>query len=306
MEQRSLIIIGSGPSGLTAAMYAARARLNPLVLAGISYGGQLMNTTEVENYPGFPDGIMGPQLIQNMIKQAEKFGATIAYEQVNSLNTSQRPFTVVTDKTTYSADSVIIATGAEPRKLGLSSESSFWGRGVSSCATCDGPFYKDKVVAVVGGGDSAMEEANYLTKFASKVYIIHRRHEFRASQIMQERVFANPKVEVVWDSEVVEVLGELTVTGVAVENVQTNEISNLSVDGMFLAIGYTPNTRFLQNAVALRTNGYVEAKDVVFTNIEGIFVAGDVEDELYRQAVTAAGAGCKAALAAERWLLERE
>ena len=306
MEQYPLIIIGSGPAGLTSAIYAARARLQPLVLAGISFGGQLMNTTEVENFPGFPEGIMGPLLMQNMIAQAQKFGATVLYEHVNEIEVSARPFSVTTNNSTYTSDSIIIATGAEPKKLGLDSETTFWGRGVSSCATCDGAFYKDKVVAVIGGGDSAMEEATFLTKFASKVYIIHRRNEFRASQIMQERVTQNPKIEVVWNSTVKEITGEQTVNGLVLEHVETRQTSTLAVDGVFLAIGYTPNTTFLQGKIDLRPNGYIDAKGEIFTNVEGIFVAGDVEDEIYRQAITAAGAGCKAAIAAEKWLGGRE
>ena len=298
-------IVGSGPAGLTAAIYASRARLEPVLFAGITFGGQLMNTTDVENFPGFPDGIMGPQLMQNMIAQAQKFGTDIKYEYVNEISGRVSPFTLTTDKDTYTADAIIIATGSEPRKLGLDSETEFWGRGVSSCATCDGAFYRDKVVAVVGGGDAAMEEADFLTKFASKVYVVHRRDEFRASKIMQERVMANEKIEVLWNTEVTEVKGDQTVNGLTIYNNKTNEASDLDVDGMFLAIGYLPNTTFLGDLVDLRDNGFIDARDEVFTSREGIFVAGDVEDEVYQQAVTAAGAGCKAALTVEAWLSGR-
>ncbi|NCS31952.1 thioredoxin-disulfide reductase [bacterium] len=306
MSHHKLAIIGSGPAGLTSAIYASRARLEPVLFAGITFGGQLMNTTEVENFPGFPDGIMGPQLMQNMIKQAQKFGTDIKYEYVNAVTGLQSPFTITTDKGEYTADSIIVSTGSEPLKLGLDSEAAFWGKGVSSCATCDGAFYRDKIVAVIGGGDSAMEEATFLTKFASKVYIIHRRSEFRASKIMQERALANEKIKVLWNSEVTEVMGDQTVTGLQVLNNQTNEESQVSVDGMFLAIGYSPNTTFLGDLVKLRETGFIASREEVHTSVDGIFVAGDVEDHIYQQAITAAGAGCKAAIVAEKWLVERQ
>lgn len=299
----NVVIIGSGPAGLTAAIYLARANLKPVVIAGLEFGGQLMNTTEVENFPGFPEGIMGPELMQKMLKQAERFGAEIKFINADKVDFSSDEKKVYSGEQVFNARSIVLATGASPKKLNLESESKYWGKGVSSCATCDGAFYKGKVVAVIGGGDSAMEEALFLTRFASKVYVIHRRNEFRASQIMQDRVLKHEKIEPIWDSEVVEVLGnENIVTGLRLKNIQTSKESELSVDGMFLGIGHTPTTSFLQGSVDLDEQGYIKVSDNTHTNIEGVFVAGDVHDHKYRQAITAAGMGCMAALDVEKWL----
>ena len=298
-----MAIVGSGPAGLTAAIYAARANLEPVVLAGLEYGGQLMTTSEVENYPGFADGIQGPELMVQMIKQAKRFSATIQYELVKSVDFSQRPFTLTTDNDQYKAESVILATGSSPRTLGLKSESTYWGKGVSSCATCDGAFYKGQKVAVIGGGDSAMEEATFLTHFAEKVYLIHRRDSFRASKIMQERALNHPKIEVIWNTEVLEVLGDATgVTGLQLKNNQTGDESKLEVMGMFLAIGHIPQTNFLDGHIELDSHGFIQTQDGVHTSVQGVFVAGDVADPIYKQAVTAAGMGCKAAIQAEKYL----
>lgn len=296
-----LIIIGSGPAGLTAAIYAARANLNPVVIAGTSWGGQLMTTTEVENYPGFIDGVLGPELMERMLKQAEKFGAKIVYENATRIEKKDK-FVVYTHQAEYLGESVIIATGAAPKKLGIKGEEEFWGKGVSSCATCDGAFFRNKVVAVIGGGDSAMEEATFLTRFASKVYIIHRKGEFRASKVMQGRAKTNPKIEIVLNTIVKEIKGEGVVKNVVLENAVNGKTSELTLDGVFLAIGHIPITDFLGNQIELTETGYIKSADGVKTSVEGIFVAGDVEDYKYRQAITAAGAGCKAALEAEKWL----
>lgn len=301
---RQLIILGSGPAGLTAAIYAARARLDPLVLAGVTYGGQLMTTTTVENFPGFPNGIEGPVLMQKMLKQAEKFGANIVYEPVKQVDFSQRPFSLKTNENKYQAQSVVIATGASPRKLGLFSEETFWGKGVSTCATCDGALYKDKIVAVIGGGDSAMVEASFLTRFAQKVYIVHRRDQFRASQIMQEKVLKNPKIEIIYNSEVKDIFGNQFVAQLKLLNNQTKHERVLKIDGMFLAIGHEPETKFLEGQVELDEKGYVKVKNEVETCVPGVFVAGDISDPVYKQAVTAAGGGCKAAMLAEKYLAE--
>ena len=302
-DVRDLIIIGSGPAGLTAAIYAARAELKPLIVAGIEFGGQLMNTTEVENYPGFPEGIVGPELMQNMVKQAQRFGAEMIHKNVDKVDFSGEIKKLTVGEEELHAKAVIIATGATPKKLGLESEDKYWGRGVSSCATCDGAFYKEKEVAIVGGGDSAMEEATFLTKFASKVYLIHRKSDFRASKIMQQRVFDNDKIEIVWDTEVKEVLGDdNVVTGLKVHNNKTNEDSEINVSGFFLAIGHIPTTEFLDGAVELDDQGYIKITEHTKTNVDGVFVGGDVKDFRYRQAVTAAGMGCMAALDAEKWL----
>ncbi|SRR5260221_9318708 len=299
---RKVIIIGSGPAGLTAAIYAARANLKPLVIAGVTWGGQLMNTTEVENFPGFIDGIVGPELMNNMIKQAEKFGAEFVYENATSIHSEMDKKTVKTYGNSYEAQAVIIATGATPRKLGIPGEDKFYGKGVSTCATCDAAFFREKVVAVVGGGDSAMEESNFISKFASKVYLIHRRHEFRASPIMVDRTLKNPKIEVVYNTEVKEVKGDMKVASLHLFNNQTNENRDLPIDGLFLAIGHIPVTDFLKGEIELDDMGYIKSDNGVRTSIPGIFVAGDVQDHQYRQAVTAAGQGCKAALDAQKWL----
>ncbi len=304
---REVIIIGSGPAGLTAGIYNGRADLNPLIIAGFEYGGQLMNTTLVENYPGFVDGVDGPELMQNMMKQAEKYGAEFVYEDAVEVDFSDEIKVVKTNAgNEFKSKSVIIATGSSPRRLHVKGEDEFYGRGVSVCATCDAAFYRDKVVAVVGGGDSAMEESSYLTKFATKVYVIHRRDEFRASKAMQNRVFNNEKIEIVWNSEVIEIKGSQFVETLVLKNTQTGETSELKVDGLFLAIGHIPNTKFLEGKVGLDDQGYVVVTDNTKTSVDGVFVAGDVRDYRYQQAITAAGMGCMAALDAEKWLAERE
>jgi len=304
MNQSDLVIIGSGPAGLTAAIYAARANLKPVVLAGLVPGGQLMTTSEVENYPGFPEGIMGPELMDKMTKQAERFGATMVYENVVSADFQSKPFKLITQSNAeFTAKAVIISTGAEAKWLGLESEQRLRGKGVSACATCDGFFFKGKDVVVVGGGDSAMEETLFLTKFATKVYLVHRREEFRASKIMVERVKNHPQVELVLNSETVEVLGDQNVTGVKVKNVNTNEERTIAAQGFFAAIGHTPATKvFVDAGIEVDSKGYIVVKDHTHTNIEGVFVAGDVHDPRYRQAVTAAGFGCMASLDAEKYL----
>lgn len=297
-----LIIIGSGPAGLTAAIYTARANLKPLVLEGKEPGGQLMTTTLVENWPGSTEGIMGPELMENMRKQAQKFGAETRFESVKSANFSKKPFKVTTDNKTYESEAVIIATGARSRKLELPNEGKFLGKGVHTCATCDGAFYRDKEIIVVGGGDSAMEEATFLTKFAKKVFIIHRQNAFKASDIMLEKAQNNPKIEFILNTEVKEYIGQDKLESVKLLNNQTNQEKNMKIDGLFLAIGHIPNTEFLKDQLKLGKNGYIEPQKQVFTEIEGVFVAGDVSDWRYRQAITAAGFGCMAALEAEKYL----
>jgi len=298
-----VIIIGSGPAGLTAALYAARANLSPLVLAGPEPGGQLMITTEVENYPGFPEGITGPELMQKFEEQAVRFGTDVRRETVEAVDFSSRPFTVTTSEGSYQGASVIIATGATARWLGLESETRFRGRGVSACATCDGFFYKDRIISVVGGGDTAVEEALYLTNFGSKVYLIHRRDELRASQIMRDRVMKNEKVEILWNAIVVEVLGEdpAGVTAIRLQDTQTGEEREMPTDGLFIAIGHEPQTAVFQGILDMDETGYL-ITDGVRTNIEGVWACGDAADAVYRQAITAAGMGCAAAIEAERWL----
>ena len=300
-----LIIIGSGPAGLTAAIYAARADLDPMMIEGFSRGGQLMITTDVENYPGFPDGIMGPDLMEQFRKQAERFGTRIISADATAVDFSQRPFRVWVGEDKYTADSVVISTGASARWLGIPGEEKLRGYGVSACATCDGFFFRDKEIAVVGGGDSAMEEALFLTKFASKVTIIHRRDEFRASKIMAQRALDHDKIEVLWDSVVEEVLGDGSVSGIRVRNVNTDAASEMAVDGLFIAIGHDPNTAIFQGQIELDDEGYIVA-DGTRTSVEGVFAGGDVVDKVYRQAITAAGMGCAATLDAERWLEEEE
>lgn len=301
-----VLILGSGPAGLTAAIYAARANLSPIVLAGAQPGGQLMLTSGVENYPGFHEGILGPDLMNNMMEQAKRFGTNITYDRATNVDFSKRPFTVQSGNKTYTGDSIIVATGASARWLEIDSEQRLIGKGVSSCATCDGAFFKDKEVAVVGGGDSAMEEALFLTRFASKVTIIHRRDEFRSSHIMLERAQKNDNIDFLVNSEVVDVIGDDKVTGIKIRNNVEESESEMNIDGLFIAIGHIPNTDFLKNHLELDKKGYIVTRDEIHTSIEGIFVAGDVEDAVYRQAVTAAGMGCKAALEAERWLGENE
>jgi len=300
---KKVIILGSGPAGLTAALYTARANLNPLVIGGVEWGGQLMLTTDVENYPGFVDGIKGPDLMENFRKQAKRFGAEIINENVTSVDFRKNPFQVSTAENNYNANTIIIATGADSKWLGLSSEQKLIGRGVSSCATCDGFFFKNKNIVVVGGGDSAMEESLFLTKFANKVTVIHRRAKLRASKIMQERAFKNNKIEFVWDSEIVDVIGENSVTGIKIKNIKTNQVSDMEVQGLFVAIGHKPNTDFLKGQIDPNEKGYV-IHNGTRTNIDGVFVAGDVYDFRYRQAVTAAGHGCQAAIDVEKFIEE--
>jgi thioredoxin reductase (NADPH) len=302
-KPRDVIIIGSGPAGLTAAIYLSRANLKPLLLAGVEFGGQLMTTTDVENFPGFPEGITGPELMQNMIAQAERFGTEIVYKNVTGVDFSGENKSVTAGENNYQATAVLLATGASPKKLGLESETKYWGRGVSSCATCDGALFKGKTVAVIGGGDSAMEEATFLTRFASKVYLIHRKDAFRASKIMQDRVMNNKTIEILWNTEVLEVLGDGTVvTGLKLKNNKTGNEQELKVSGMFLAIGHIPNTSFLGGALELDEQGYIKIVEPTRTSQDGVFVAGDVHDYRYRQAVTAAGLGCMAALDLLKWL----
>ena len=302
-DVRNVIVIGSGPAGFTAALYAARANLEPLVLKGLEAGGQLMLTTDVENYPGFADGILGPELMDQMEKQAARFGGEILSVHVTRVDFSSRPFRVWAGDQEFRARTVVIATGATARWLDVPGEESLRGHGVSACATCDRFFFQNVPVVVIGGGDSAMEEATFLTKFASKVTIVHRRDEFRASKIMQERVLANPKIEVIWNAEVVEVLGEDAVTGVRLRDTTTGETREFRTDGVFVAIGHTPNTELFRDWLELDTDGYVVVREPrTHTSVEGVFAAGDVTDRIYRQAVTAAGQGCKGAMDAEKML----
>ena len=297
-----LVIVGSGPAGLTAAIYTAREGFKPLMINGINEGGQLTLTTAIENYPGFPDGVLGPDLIALMKKQAEKFGTRFAGEDVQSVDFSKRPFKLKTNSSEYEARCVIIATGASANWLGIPSEQKFIGKGVSSCATCDGPFFKRKNVVVIGGGDTAMTDSLVLTMFADSVTIVHRRDQFRASKIMQDRVLSNKKIKVIWNSSIEEINGDARVNGVTIKNTATNEIARIPTDGVFVAIGYSPNTKFLEGKLKLDEHGYIITKDEIKTDIEGIFVAGDVADHVYRQAVSAAGSGAKAALEARDYL----
>lgn len=307
MEQENLIILGSGPSGLTAALYAARAELAPLVFEGSSPGGQLMGTTEVENFPGFPDGIMGPELVGNMRKQAQKFGARTVFENVDRVDFSDpKNLRLFVGEKEYSAKAVIIATGASARWLNLGQgEEKYWGKGYTACATCDGAFYRDKVVAVVGGGDSACEEAMFLTRFASKVYLIHRRDELRASKPMQNRVFDHPKIEILWNKAVTALQGEKVLESVELTDTVNKETSELALDGLFMAIGHIPNTDFLEGQLDMHDNKYLKIHNGTHTNVESVFVGGDVSDFRYRQAITAAGMGCMAALDAEKYISEQ-
>ncbi|HTP54609.1 MAG TPA: thioredoxin-disulfide reductase [Thermoplasmata archaeon] len=300
-------IIGAGPAGLTAALYAARAELKPIVLTGVPAGGQLLITTDVENYPGFPEGIQGPELVDRMRRQAERFGATFVDDNVARVELGRRPFTVATGTHgTVRAEAVIVATGATARWLGLPSEARLQGHGISACATCDGFFFKGKDLAVVGGGDSAMEEALFLTNFATHVTVIHRRDRLRASPIMQQRAQRHPKISFLLRTEVAEVLGKETVEGLRLVDVPTGASRELKVGGLFVAIGHDPATELFRGVLDLDADGYVKVHDGTRTNIEGVFAAGDVHDRRYRQAVSAAGSGCMAAIDAERWLAERE
>ncbi len=300
---RDVIIVGSGPAGLTAAIYSARANLAPVCVEGIGAGGQLMLTTDVENYPGFPDGIMGPDLMVKFREQAERFGTEFITEDATRVDLSMAPFGVWIGERELRARSIIISTVATARLLGLPSEERLFARGVSTCATCDGFFYRGKPIAVVGGGDSALEEANFLTRFATKVTLIHRRKELRASKIMQDRAFANPKIDFRWNSIVDDVLGDSNVTGLRLRDVEAGTVDDLAVDGVFIAIGHTPNTQLFEGQLDLDPNGYVvTAPGSTVTSVPGVFASGDVQDHVYRQAVTAAGSGCMAALEAERYL----
>jgi len=306
-EAREIIVIGGGPAAYTAALYSARANLNPLVIEGFAWGGQLMITSDVENYPGYADGVLGPEMMQDLRRQAERFGTEFLTDDVTKVDFSERPFRVWVGDDEYRAEAVVVSTGANARQLGLESEKRLQGRGVSYCAVCDAAFFKEKEIVVVGGGDSAMEEATFLAKFASKVTVIHRRESFRASPIMVDRARANDKIEFLLDSVVEEVLGEETVTGVVVRNLKTSERTELSADGFFVAIGHDPSTALFRGQLDMDEGGYIETKGkTTETNVEGVFAAGDVQDHVYRQAVTAAGSGCMAALDAERFLAAQE
>lgn len=304
MNSRKVVIIGTGPAGLTAAIYTARADLKPLILEGEQPGGQLTLTTEVENFPGFVDGVMGPELMANMKNQAARFGAEFVPTLCTEVDLSKRPFTIKAGNgETYTAETVIISTGASAKMLGLEGEKALVGRGVSTCATCDGFFYRDRVVHVVGGGDTAMEDATFITKFAKKVYIVHRKDTLRASKPMQERAFNNPKIEFIWDSAVTEIASDASgVTGIVVENLKTGEKQKRDTDGLFYGIGHTPNTAFLKGQITLDDHGFIKTQNGPETNIPGVFACGDVQDSYYRQAITAAGSGCQAAIKAERFL----
>jgi thioredoxin reductase (NADPH) len=308
VNHHKVLIIGSGPAGLTAAIYTARANLKPIVFEGMQPGGQLTITTEVENYPGFEHGIQGPQLMDIMRKQAQRFGAECHYKEITHVDFSSRPFIIKSFDETYTADAVIISTGATAKLLGIESEKKYWGAGISACATCDGFFFRNQKVLIVGGGDTAMEEANYLTHHASEVILIHRREGFRASKAMIERTQKNPKIKFALNKVIKEVLGKeengrKQMTGVLLEDTKTGEISEIQADGLFIAIGHTPNTNLFKGILDMDETGYLITKSgSTYTNIQGIFAAGDVADKTYRQAITAAGSGCQAAIDAERWL----
>lgn len=304
-QVENIIIIGSGPAGLTAAIYASRALLKPLMIEGEEVGGQLMTTTDVENYPGFPEGIMGPALMEQTKKQAERFGTRFISRNVTKIDLSQRPFRVWVGDAEYQSKAIIISTGASAKYLGLESEKKLLGRGVSACATCDGAFFRDQKVIVVGGGDTAMEEATFLTRFASEVIIVHRRDEFRASKIMADKALNHPKIKVMWDSALEEVLGDNVVTGARIKNLKTDEVTELKVDGVFIAIGHKPNTDLFKGQLDMNEVGYLKVQPYsTWTSVEGVFASGDVADDKYRQAITAAGTGCMAAIDCERWLEE--
>ncbi len=302
MQIQDVVIIGTGPAGLTAAIYSARANLKPLVVEGMQAGGQLTITSDVENYPGFPEGVMGPELMVNFRKQAERFGASFLTGEVTKVDFSKTPHKVYIGDKMIEAKTVIISTGASANLIGLPNEWRLMGKGVSTCATCDGFFFRGHEIAVVGGGDSAMEEANFLTRFAKKVTLIHRRDKFRASKIMVDRAYKNPKIEVLLDTVVEDVLGEKDVTGIKIKNLKTGEAKELKVTGLFVAIGHSPNTKLFKGLLDMDQNGYLITKDGPKTNIPGVYAAGDVQDHVYRQAITAAGSGCMAAIDAERYL----
>jgi thioredoxin reductase (NADPH) len=305
-EHRRVLIIGSGPAGYTAAIYMARAGLEPLMLAGLNFGGQLMITTDVENYPGYPEGVTGPLMMEEFQKQAERFGTEILFEDATEVSFESRPFRVSTAKKEYTADSVVIATGASARWLGLESEERLVNNGVSACATCDGALFRNKPMAVVGGGDTAMEEALFLTRFATKVTLVHRRGELRASKIMQERALTNDKIDFAWHSEVEEVLGEEFVTGIRLKDTRDGSTRDLDLEALFIAIGHQPNTLLFKGKLEMDDAEYLAVKPgSTYSSVEGVFACGDVADSVYRQAVTAAGTGCMAAIDAERWLAEQ-
>jgi thioredoxin reductase (NADPH) len=303
-EHHKLLIVGSGPAGYTAAIYAARAELAPVVVAGLQCGGQLMLTTDVENYPGFPEGISGPEMMELFQKQAERFGAEVLLEDATRVELGQRPFRVETASRHFTADAVVLATGASAKWLGLPSEERLTNQGVSACATCDGALYRGKAMAVVGGGDTAMEEALFLTRFATRVTVIHRRGELRASKIMQERALAHEKIDFAWNAVVEEVLGDEFVTGVRIADRESGETRDLPVEALFVAIGHEPNTALFRGQIELDETGYIRVTGGTRTSVEGVFACGDAMDAVYRQAVTAAGTGCMAAIDAERWLAE--
>jgi thioredoxin reductase (NADPH) len=305
MNTHKIIIIGSGPAGLTAAIYAARAELKPLVIAGVTFGGQLMNTTEVENFPGFVQGILGPQLMQDMLAQAERFGAEIVYDNAVSVNFKQSPFKVATADKEYLGESVIVATGASWRYLGIPSEQKFLGKGISFCATCDGFFFKDKEVFVIGGGDAALEEAHYVSKFAKHVTILNRGAQMRASQIMQSRTKDNEKISIEYNKGVEEFLGETKLTQIRIKDNVTNAMETRAADGVFVAIGHRPNSELFKDHLDMDEKGFIKVSDQTKTSVPGVFVAGDVKDARYRQAVTSAGMGCMAALDAEKYLEQK-
>ncbi len=302
-----ILILGAGPAGYTAAIYAARASLTPVMVAGPQPGGQLTITTDVENYPGYPDGVEGPAMMEDLRKQAERFGTEVIYDLATEVDFSARPFKVTTEDTDFTCDALIVATGASAKYLGIESESRLMNRGVSACATCDGAFFRDQIVGVVGGGDTAMEEAQYLTRMCEHVHLFHRRDEFRASQIMQKRTLENPKITVHWNTVVAEVLGDEKVTGVKLQDTQSDEHRELGLTGLFIAIGHKPNTDVFADALSKDEAGYLVVRPgSTNTSVEGVFACGDVADKTYRQAVTAAGTGCMAAIDAERWLAEQE
>jgi len=304
-KHQDVIIIGSGPAGYTAGVYASRAKLSVLIISGTLPGGQLMTTSEVENYPGFPTGIFGPELMMNMRQQAERFGAAIVDDEVIQVDFKKRPFTITTHSETYTADAVIVCTGASPRKIGIAGEQKFGGRGVSYCATCDGPFFRGEDIVVVGGGDTAVEEATFLTKFGKSVRIVHRRDSLRASKIMAEKALVNPKIKFAWNSVVTDITGDKKVAAVTIKDINTGKETKITAGGVFVAIGHEPNTAVFKGHLELDDKGYMVLKDHTRASVEGVFAAGDVHDHRYRQAVTAAGFGCMAAIDVERWLSDQ-